>query len=278
MVNHVIVKLKMREKRNKYRKLISNISLYNLPGNLDNAISYTPVHNLDEDGWFVIPEFSQKEYCISILLEDFISTEFEKFNKEDFGKLNFLLSYQENNQYFLQKISQMPLLSKKTLCIGDVVQYRENSKEIIIKEQPDAIYLKAEDKLYFKKLSAITEIFKGIDVLYREATENETRNFLNNDFIQLESDFSAEHVKQANRKRIAMAIDTINSCGKKKKKIIFDSIREYCPALVTETNKFKIASELDLKLLLYGIDQRFYTTPDGEEKRIANSIIKLTTG
>lgn len=277
-MNHVIVKLKIRGKSNKYRKLISDISLYNMPDNLKDAISYTPAHNLDEDSWFVISEFSKKEYCISLLLEDFVSTEFEVFDKDDFSKLDFLVSYQENNLYYFQKISRMPLLSKRTLCIGDVVQYRENSKEIIIKELPDAIYLKDKDKLYFKKLSAITGIFKGIDILYREATENETKEFLNNDFIQLESGFSVEHVKQANRRRIAMAIDTINTCGKKKKKIIFDAIKEYCPTLVTESNKFKVSSESDLKLLLYGIDQRFYTTPDGEEKRIANSIIKLTTG
>lgn len=75
-----------------------------MPDNLKDAISYTPAHNLDEDSWFVISEFSKKEYCISLLLEDFVSTEFEVFDKDDFSKLDFLVSYQENNVYYFQKI------------------------------------------------------------------------------------------------------------------------------------------------------------------------------
>ena len=111
-------------------------------------------------------------------------------------------------------------------------------------------------------------------MLYREATEEETCNFLDNDFIELDN-FSAENVKKANRKRIAMATELMKHMKRKKKKIIMDSIKDYCPQLVSAEGRFRISSERDLKLLLYGIDQRFYTTPDGEEKRIANSIIRM---
>lgn len=274
-MNHVVVKLRTRERENKYRKVISDISIFDLPDDLENAVSYTPLHNLDEDSWFVISDLSTKEYCLPVLTKDFVSTEFDIFTKDDFSKLDFLISFENNNQYYFQKISRMPLLSKKALCIGDTVEYRKGNREIVIKEFPDAIYLKDQDRLYFKKLSAITGIFKGIDILYREATEKETEEFLDNDFIQLDNAFSAGCVKQANRKRIAIAMDTINTCKKEKRKIILESIKEYCPMLVVDSNKFRITSEADLKLLLYGIEQRFYTTPDGEEKRIANSIIKL---
>ena len=40
--------------------------------------------------------------------------------------------------------------------------------------------------------------------------------------------------------------------------------------------KFEISSEQNLKMLLYGIEQRFYTTLIGDEKRLANSVISLT--
>ncbi len=55
-------------------------------------------------------------------------------------------------------------------------------------------------------------------------------------------------------------------------------IRDYCPDLIAEedSSKFKIASERNLKLLLYGLDQRLYTMLAGKEKRIANSIKKLS--
>jgi hypothetical protein len=35
---------------------------------------------------------------------------------------------------------------------------------------------------------------------------------------------------------------------------------------------FSISNEEDLKKLLYGIEQRYYTTKVGNEKRLANSI------
>lgn len=38
---------------------------------------------------------------------------------------------------------------------------------------------------------------------------------------------------------------------------------------------FEVGSEDELKMLLYGIEQRFYTTVVGGEKRIANSVIPL---
>ena len=52
-------------------------------------------------------------------------------------------------------------------------------------------------------------------------------------------------------------------------------IKGYCEQRLTfdeKNNKFEIKSDDDLKYLLYGIDQRFYTTPLGNEKRLANSV------
>lgn len=112
-MNHVVVKLRTRERENKYRKVISDISIFDLPDDLENAVSYTPLHNLDEDSWFVISDLSTKEYCLPVLTKDFVSTEFDIFTKDDFSKLDFLISFENNNQYYFQKISRMPLLSKK---------------------------------------------------------------------------------------------------------------------------------------------------------------------
>lgn len=38
---------------------------------------------------------------------------------------------------------------------------------------------------------------------------------------------------------------------------------------------FSVGSEDDLKMVLYGIEQRFYTIPIGGEKRIANSVLAV---
>ncbi|MDU1029654.1 MAG: hypothetical protein E7A50_09265, partial [Clostridiales bacterium] len=52
-------------------------------------------------------------------------------------------------------------------------------------------------------------------------------------------------------------------------------INDYCQEKVSfdaETETFSINSDDELKYLLYGIEQRFYTTPFGKEKRLANSV------
>jgi hypothetical protein len=120
-------------------------------------------------------------------------------------------------------------------------------------------------------------IFKGIDALYREATQNETETFLANDFIQLNNGYSVENVKTANRKRIAMAMDTLSKFTPTEKNGIFKYIKGYCKNLKFDkkTSSFTIECEDDLKHLLYGIEQRYYTTKLGAEKRLANSITPI---
>lgn len=52
----------------------------------------------------------------------------------------------------------------------------------------------------------------------------------------------------------------------------------YCgQQLVFDANsgQFEISTDNELKLLIYGIEQRFYTTQFGQEKRLANSVQAL---
>lgn len=112
-------------------------------------------------------------------------------------------------------------------------------------------------------------------MLYHEATQEEIDTFLANEFIRLKDDYSSNKVKTANRKRIALAVKTLSELNESDRKNIFKYIGEYCPGLKVANNAFEIGSEDDLKMLLYGIEQRFYTTLVGGEKRLANSIVTL---
>lgn len=273
-MDHVIGKIRKRGSDSKYRKILSNQGLYEMPETLCMAVPYAPDHNLDEEAWFGLENFSERMYCIDILKEAFNSTQYSNLEVDEVTKLDFIWAYQEGNYYF-QKINKSQFISKKRIAVGDHFKVVESSNDITINDIPDAIYIKSQDTLYFKKLSAISSIFKGIDSLYREATQEETKAFLEKEFITLSQDYDVDKVKQSNRKRIALAIDTLQKLGKEEKGIVFETIKDYCPELVNEDGKFSISNENDLKLLLYGIDQRFYTTPDGKEKRIANSVIKL---
>jgi len=57
---------------------------------------------------------------------------------------------------------------------------------------------------------------------------------------------------------------------------IFQYIQSYCEDVPVDGDTFLVRTEEHLKKILYGIEQRYYTTPLGNEKRLANSILKLT--
>ncbi len=277
-MNHIIAKIRQRKKGNKYRKILTGESLYSLPEDLKSHVEYNPNHNLDEDSWFGIEKFSQQEYCLGILQRNFVSAEYEaKLSHDEADKIDFIFSYQDNNVYYFQNVTKSQLQKRSYISLGDDYKFKSSSRDISINEMPDAIYIKDTDILYFKKLSSISSMFDGISILYREATEKETENFLENKFVSLENDFSADNVKKANRKRIALAIEKLNGYDSVQKEAVFRCIKDYYPKLIDKEGSFMVGSEDDLKLLLYGIDQRFYTTPDGREKRIANSVITINT-
>lgn len=271
----VFVKLKSKE----FRKIVSleNEEIYPKKQSLfQNAVDYTPEYKLEEDEWFKITNFSKNDYGIENLLkQDFDSVDFDLLTKKEFDKIDFLFTEIEQSIFF-QNIPKSQLLKKKMIGnFGESFKYIAESKQIFIKEIPDAVYDTQTDALYFRKLESITGIFKGIDQLYREATTEETEKFLKNDFISLDNEYDVSKVKIPNRKRIALATDILNNLTAADKKNIFNYISEYCSNLKKDESSFLISSEDDLKLILFGIQQRFYTTPVGNEKRIANSVIKL---
>lgn len=111
-MNHVLGKIRKKGNANKFRKILSDCEVYKLPDNLESYVPYNPDHNLDEEDWFGIPNFSKQEYCLEILKESFNSTEYNTLEKGDINQLDFLCSYQDGNYHF-QKIGRNQLLVKK---------------------------------------------------------------------------------------------------------------------------------------------------------------------
>lgn len=270
-MNHLLAKTKGRN--GGYFKVISNSEIYALPDDLDNPRGYDTDYKLEDDEWFAITEFSEKEYCIDFLTRRFISTDYNQLPRAQYTNIEYLVAYQIG-YYCFQKLTSSQIINRRYFSMSEQPELVTNEPIILINQVPDAIYHKEEDILYFKRLTSITTIFKGIYELYREATEEETEEFLENDFINLADDYSAENVKKANRKRIAMAKETIARFTPAEKKDIFGYIREYCEELVFDENdsNFSVSNEEDLKKLLYGIEQRYYTTRIGGERRLANSV------
>ena len=262
-----------------YFKLISEQSLFDaVVVDLNACIPYNPDHNLDEDSWFKIEAFSQKTFCIGLLKKDFDSKDYHDLAKDDFSKITYLFSVQGDDFYF-QKITPSLFVKRKTLVFGETAELEKSQTRLVINALPDAVYFKAADTLIFKNLATISSIFKGIDELYKEATKEEVEQFLDKSFIELSNDYNVETVSKPNRKRIGLAMATLEAMSDDDKTNMLDYIDGYCGEqklrFDKENQKFEISNDDELKLLLYGIEQRFYTTPFGDEKRLANSVTAM---
>ena len=278
-MKNICVKLRRhgRCENKKYRKMLSSNEVIFPVFDPETVATfpYTPGATLQDDDWFCITNAKDKKYSIDLFSETITTVDLKSLTRAEFDKIDYLFVL-DDRFIFFQNVSKTKLVSQKRIIqFGESFTYKTDCAEIVIKSLPDAIYDKNNDILYFRRLESIVSIFKGIDMLYHEATQEEIDTFLANEFIRLKDDYSSNKVKTANRKRIALAVKTLSELNESDRKNIFKYIGEYCPGLKVANNAFEIGSEDDLKMLLYGIEQRFYTTLVGGEKRLANSIVTL---
>jgi len=272
-MDHVLAKVKGNGKK-KFFKLLSDQALFNVPLQSLDFVEYNPDHNLDEDSWFKIEQFSQQPYCIDLLKKDFVSSEYDDLTKKQFPDIAYLCAVQGSHYYF-QKITPSLFVTKRMIAFGEIAELENDGRRIVVNAMPDAIYQKDDDTLLFRNLATISSIFAGIDGLYKEATKEEVEAFLDNSFVELSNGYGVEKVSKPNRKRVALAMSTLAEMPDEDRNQMLLYIHSYCEEKLkfdAENNKFKIKSDQELKFLLYGIEQRFYTTPIGKEKRMANSV------
>lgn len=276
-MDHVLAKVRGPRKK-PFFKLVSDYTLFDAVAiDVAGCVEYNPDHNLDEDAWFKIEEFSKQSFCIDLIQSDFDSKDYDDLTREQFAKIAYLFSVQGADFYF-QKITPSLFIRRKTVSFGEAATVEESGIRLVVNSQPDAIYLRTSDMLVFRNLATISNIFKGIDELFKEATKEQVEEFLDESFIKLSNDYNVGRVSKLNRKRIALARATLEAMSEDNKSDMLSYIDGYCEQklkLDKETNKFQISTDDELKLLLYGIEQRFYTTPFGQERRLANSVQAL---
>lgn len=229
-MKNICVKLSQRGK-NKYRKMLSSTETIFPKFEPENTstLPYTPGATLQDDDWFCITNAIGKEYSVDLFTEKLVTADLNALTRTEFNKIDYLFVIDERFIFF-QNVSKSKLVSQKRLIhLGEGFTYKTDCAEIVIKDLPDAIYDKNTDSLYFRRLESITSIFRGIDMLYRESTQEETDSFLANDFISLKDDYSSSKVKTANRKRIALATKTLSELDELDRKNIFKYIGDYCP-------------------------------------------------
>lgn len=257
-------------------KVISDHTTFNFDIKQYSLVDYSPDHNLDEDSLFRITEFSKTSYFLDFLAGDINSSDYNQIPSDKFKSISYLCSIQSDARCF-QKVSSTTYLNRSILSLGENVKVESSENKIFINPFPDAVYVPSQDMLVFRNLGTISSIFKGIDSLYKEATKEEVEEFLSESFIGLSDGYDANKVSKPNRKRIALAMASFSKLLDSEKGQMLNYIRQYCENISYDEKgeQFSISTDDELKFLLYGIEQRFYTTVLGQERRLANSIQRL---
>lgn len=270
---------KLKGKSGAYQKMLSSLpeSMFSdikLKDLESNCIDYSPTASADDFEWLVIRNFVKRPYALEIMKSEKTSVDYNSLAANDITKVDFIAEI--NDAYIaFQKIRKSSFLKKKFIKLGDNFEYKREERLLQLNKFPDAIYDKQLDNLYFKNLFNISHIFPNITDVYRIATENEVKAFLENEIFHLGNNFSVQDVKIPNRKKIAVVTDKFQLMSESDKKNLFAYIGEYCPGIKMDGKSFNIRNENDLRNILYGLEEKFYTTNISKEKRVANSTVKI---
>lgn len=275
-MDYILARISTRKAEN-LRTVISDVTAYEIPL-LDNVDDYNDELKLDEGQWFRIENFSQKEYCPEYLKTELNIIGLATITSDEFDKIKFLISFQNDDVFLFQRLFKSSVIENKSfLFFQDEPKLKQDQTLVVINSMPDAIYIKSINTLYFKDLAKISPIFKGIDTLFDEATDDEVDNFLSLDLITLAQGFDRQKVSKSNRKRVRNALHQYNAMTDDDKAQIKEYIKRYRPNLkFDEANiKFELGCDNDCKDLMFGIDQRYYTTIVGNHDRVANSVTAI---
>src|SRR5690606_25122799 len=209
---------------------------------------------IENEELYQLKNFSGSGFMLEFLLNELDSVNYDQITRTDLSKLSFICTVQ-GSLYFFQIINSSFYVSKKWFSIDELTL--ETDKPIItIHPFADAIYDKQNDTLYFRKLTAAQKIFKGMDLLYREATHEETQTFLNREFLDVSADFGVQNVSIPNRKRIALVNETLSRFSDDEKQAIYVYTNQY-GQVTYQDGRFKIENDDDVKFIVMGIGQRF---------------------
>lgn len=240
----------------------------------NNAKAFVPNYKPDDEEWLKIEAFSQTAYADRALLDNINTVDMPQLTPAQASDVRFICIAQGTYRIF-QRVSASNIIRKRFIEISGEFTIEEDKKIIILNDRPDAVHDIESDVLYFSDFSKLKSFFSKIDELYREATDVEVTEFLNNEIVNISGDFSVSNVSKPNRKRIALLKDKMSAFTPQQIEHLMQDFANYVTNVAVENGAFQISSDHDLKLAIYCMEERFYTTPVTAEKRLANSVLQV---
>lgn len=252
------------------------------------AVPYTYPSSLEDDEWFYHvlkkdddsdeSEDSDEDEKISDPLERLnrqIKTSLPTIGESDYQKILYIVYRKSGSDWFvLQKIpNKSKVYGKKILTFSEQAQV-VTKPFVIINEEPDALYNIATNTLYFKNISRVNNVFNNLNLLYREASNPEKQTFLNLPLLNVASDFDVNKISMVNSKHIALVLSQYNSYDDAVKTELHTYIEQIADLSKDENGKYIINNDEDLRIFIYALQERYYTTSATKENRLAKSFVK----
>lgn len=239
---------------------------------LSDAIVYDPNNDMAHQ-WFKLQDFSVNPAFLQMLSDDFDVADLEDLTRAQYDDIEFI-AFVQDGKYYMQKISKSSFLTKKWFAWnGQALDYETKENVIYINPTPNCIYDSSSDLLYFMDISKAYSIFGDLKQDYKEATDDEVQAFLNTDIVEAEG-LDSSNVGIANRKRITSVLKTYNNYNENQratlKSYIHDKLGDKLE-FIEDSQKFRVASNSDLKLFLYGILRRYYNALFEQETLVATN-------
>ena len=154
--------------KEKYMKLFEeNESLYSSISDLKsievNSFVFDNRTNLGDFEWYKLEDFSSKEFATKEIKENYSSVDYDMATQADAAGIEYIFEISEHTMFF-QKVTKNAFIKKRNfITLGKSFRKCNNMSLFQINTYPDAIYDRAKDILYFRRLFAITKIFNGIN-------------------------------------------------------------------------------------------------------------------
>ena len=236
-----------------------------------NFPDYSPKDSLDEEGWFVLRNFSKKN------IEHFPkgtegANQLDYSKYEDIKDLVTLIPFYGNlgHIYLLNHVTPALFIKGKTIINfqTSIPEVTVKPRMIVVKDLPDGIYIPNYELLIFKKIDSMKPIFPSLSGHYTKASKEQVEKILNESLVNLQ--LSYDKIGVSNLKRINSGL------SRKIEDLSINEIRRYNRnyklGLTIQDQKVQLSNNEDIKNFLFILDERPYTAKVSKEKRIATSI------
>lgn len=239
---------------------------------LGDAVAYDP-NNTEANQWFKIDGFDQKEGFLPLLAQQINAADLESLDRQQYDNIEFIAFF-DQGRYYMQKITRGNYLKKKWFSWdGDILRYQEDEGIIYINPVPNCIYDTNTRAIYFMDIAKAYGIFSNLKLDYKAATDDEANRFLQSDIVDAQT-LPIEKVGVSNRKRITSILTKYEAYTPNEKATLKEYIKKSVSANLDfddNAEKFVVNTDTQLRLLLYGIQQRFYMPPLEDEVQVATS-------